>query len=106
MRGLVSGDYQGSCCNCHLSSRFTPRASERDYLYLYEGSGCSSHVGRVGRQQRLSLGRGCLYSRGTATHELMHAAGFWHEQARADRDAYVDVHLDNVLPGYEFAFDK
>ena len=54
----------------------------------------------------MSLGRGCLYSRGTATHELMHAAGFWHEQARADRDAYVDVHLDNVLPGYEFAFDK
>ena len=32
--------------------------------------------------------------------------GFWHEQSRPDRDQYIDVILANVLPGYEFNFDK
>ena len=85
--------------------RFTPRSSERDYIHIYSGSGCNSKVGRLGRMQSLSLGPGCLY-KGIAMHELMHAAGFWHEQTRADRDDYVEVHLENVIKGYEFAFDK
>ena len=85
--------------------RFKPRSSDRDYIHIYSGSGCNSQVGRGGRMQSLSLGPGCLY-KGIAMHELMHAAGFWHEQTRADRDDYVEVHLENVINGYEFAFDK
>ena len=85
--------------------RFTPRSSERDYIHIYSGSGCNSVVGRVGMMQGLSLAPGCLY-KGIAMHELMHATGFWHEQTRADRDEHVEVHLENVVHGYEFAFDK
>ena len=85
--------------------RFKPRSSERDYVHIYSGSGCNSQVGRVGRMQGLSLGSGCLF-KGVAMHELMHATGFWHEQTRADRDEHVEVHLENVIKGYEFAFDK
>ena len=48
--------------------------------------------------QKLSLGRGCNSS-ATAMHELLHALGFWHEQARADRNLYVEVMWENILEG-------
>jgi len=85
--------------------KFKPRRSERDYIHIYSGSGFNSKRGRVGRMQSLSLEPGCLYA-GIVMHELMHVAGFWHEQTRADRDDYVEVHLENVIKGCEFAFDK
>ena len=54
--------------------RFVPRTSQRDYIHIVKGSGCSSSVGRVGGGQQVSLGRGCVY-KGIVQHELMHALG-------------------------------
>ncbi|KAJ8397659.1 hypothetical protein AAFF_G00436580 [Aldrovandia affinis] len=39
-------------------------------------------------------------------HELLHALGFYHEQSRPDRDDYVDIWFDQVLPGFEHNFGK
>ena len=39
-------------------------------------------------------------------HEFGHAIGFQHEQTRHDRDGYVTIHTQNIISGYEFAFQK
>ena len=43
------------------------------------------------------LGEGCGTVR-IVLHEIGHAIGFWHEHSRPDRDDFVSVLLDNVLP--------
>ena len=47
----------------------------------------------------------CLLA-GIVMHELMHAAGFWHEQSRADRDDYITINWANIQDGMEFNFLK
>lgn len=48
----------------------------------------------------VSLAPTCLQKgRGIVLHELMHVLGFWHEHARADRDRYIRVNWNEILPG-------
>ena len=50
-------------------------------------------------------GYGCV-SIGTVVHEMLHAAGFWHEQSRPDRDQHVSVLWENISPGREDNFAR
>ena len=59
---------------------------------------CRSYLGKQGDKQTLTLGSGCG-SIATVLHELMHAIGFLHEQSRPDRNYYVNVLYENILPG-------
>lgn len=61
---------------------------------------CWSYVGKTfdTGAQELSIGIGCE-SQATILHEMMHAAGFFHEQARYDRDQYVIVKYENMVDG-------
>lgn len=67
-----------------------PRTTEADYVaFIGSRSRCASWVGRVGGRQTIDVG-GCS-ARGSFIHEMMHAAGFWHEQSRSDRDSFVTI---------------
>lgn len=62
---------------------------------------CFSPVGRqyaTEGAQPLSIGNGCN-DKGIILHELLHALGFWHEQARSDRDDFIQVQWENVDKG-------
>lgn len=38
--------------------------------------------------------------------ELLHALGFYHEQSHPDRDDYVNIWLDQVIPGMFFSYNQ
>ncbi|XP_015214709.1 hatching enzyme 1.2-like isoform X2 [Lepisosteus oculatus] len=76
--------------------RFVPWTHQRNYLNIQPMSGCWSFLGVHGGAQTLSLQNpGCMWA-GVATHELMHALGFLHEQSRADRDKYITILWGNI----------
>jgi len=77
---------------------FKQRESESDYVKILAGDGCSSYVGRLGGSQELSLANACEPV-GVIIHELIHAIGFHHEHTREDRDSYIQIKWENVLPG-------
>ncbi|XP_050527087.1 hatching enzyme 1.2-like [Daktulosphaira vitifoliae] len=87
----------------------------KDYLLIWPvkyPAGCWSYVGRYGGPQIVSLqppdetGPNCLGTDGRPIHELMHALGIFHEQSRADRDKFVKINFENILPRYRSNFDK
>jgi len=83
---------------------FVVRTTETDYVTFRPWSGCSSYVGRRGGQQFVNLASGC--TKGNTIHEIGHAIGFWHEQSREDRDAYVTINWAKIQSGYEHNFNQ
>jgi len=80
----------------------------KDYIHFHpdrKRKGCWSYIGRLGGRQQLSLEQPnggnckCFCSPGRAMHEIMHALGFYHEHARADRDLYIEIVQKNVRKG-------
>lgn len=68
-------------------------------------SGCFASVGMpIHSNGIINLGEGC-WRGATVLHEIGHAFGLIHEHQRTDRDQYIDVLLENVIPEYRFAYD-
>jgi len=93
---------------------FRPREStDKVYLKAQYGTGCSCHVGYMTNQQpTLTLQKnvgpqqsGCFHTQ-VIQHELLHAAGFFHEQSRPDRDDFLEIHLENVESNMQHNFNK
>ncbi|XP_066246564.1 hatching enzyme 1.2-like [Euwallacea similis] len=89
--------------------KFRKRTSaDTDYVSIVNtNTGCWSSVGRIGGKQEVNLqSPSCTYKVGTPVHELMHAAGFLHEQNRFERDDFVSIAWSNIRKGHENNFDK
>ncbi|EFX70500.1 hypothetical protein DAPPUDRAFT_61185, partial [Daphnia pulex] len=84
--------------------KFVARTSEKNYIRIYnKGSGYEKFNEIVGAQD-LSLDDGCV-SRdypGIVLHEMMHAAGFFHEHTRPDRDSFVRIDFNNIILEHVF----
>jgi hypothetical protein len=88
--------------------KFVPRTNEKSYIIIHDGQqGCSSDVGMLHTHEpqyvSLSAPR-CIWP-GLIGHELTHVIGFWHEIARPDRDQYLRIVYENIIPGMEYNFD-
>ncbi|XP_058881768.1 meprin A subunit alpha [Acipenser ruthenus] len=84
---------------------FKPYEGESTYLHIQKLDGCWSYVGDFHEGQNVSIGAGCD-TKAVVEHELLHALGFYHEQSRTDRDDYVKIWWDEILPGKEHNFNK
>uniref|UniRef100_A0AC35FHC2 EGF-like domain-containing protein n=2 Tax=Panagrolaimus sp. PS1159 TaxID=55785 RepID=A0AC35FHC2_9BILA len=84
---------------------FQENGNGRNALQYIFGSGCYSNIGMIGGVQQVSIGQGCDYP-AIVGHETGHALGFYHEQARFDRDSYVQILTQNIQSGLEAQFTK
>ena len=84
----------------HTCVRFRRRRPE-DVAYVSIDNiepGCWSDVGRGVERTVVNLQPGCANALTTPVHELMHTLGFYHEHNRLDRDRYVTILYENMLP--------
>lgn len=83
--------------------KFVPRTNEKDYLIFRSADGCSAAVGRQGGAQYVNVG---WCEVGNLVHEILHAAGMWHEHTRCDRDNFITVNTDNVVENKRYNYSK
>jgi len=80
---------------------YYPRNAENDYVSIRviddpnKQRGGSSPVGKQGGKQDVSMSKG-QFDKFSIVHELMHAAGVFHEQSRQDRDNFINIDFSNV----------
>uniref|UniRef100_A0A0K0EP91 Zinc metalloproteinase n=1 Tax=Strongyloides stercoralis TaxID=6248 RepID=A0A0K0EP91_STRER len=81
--------------------------NNRQGLRIFRGQGCYSFIGPISdsKPQDVSIGRGCEWN-GIVQHEVCHALGLFHEQSRPDRDDFLMINLNNVLPNQRHNYDK
>uniref|UniRef100_A0A0K0EJM5 Zinc metalloproteinase n=1 Tax=Strongyloides stercoralis TaxID=6248 RepID=A0A0K0EJM5_STRER len=73
--------------------------SGRSGIHYIYGDGCQSYIGKIStdRPQEVSLGNNCDHP-SLVQHETLHAMGLFHEQSRYDRDKYINIIQQNVIP--------
>lgn len=60
---------------------------------------CWSYFGKIGGRQAVGLVKNGCMDKGAIQHEMNHALGFIHEQARSDRDKFVKIMWEHITAG-------
>ena len=87
--------------------RFVPRDGHDNYIYFQidtnpaPGLCGRSFIGMVGGLQKIFIS---CWNHPLILHEIGHALGLIHEHQRSDRDTYVQVLWNNIIPGSEGNF--
>lgn len=85
--------------------KMVERTDEIDYISFHPVTqGCFAHVGRKGGKQLVNLESRC--SAKNTAHEILHAAGFWHEQSRHDRDDFIKINWENISEEEKHNFNQ
>ena len=87
---------------------FVERTTEAAYVEYAAGDDyrvCSSLLGASRGKQNIWLQPNGECDVRALIHEIGHAVGLAHEQNRADRDKYVTIHKENIVPGFEDQFE-
>ncbi|XP_041379192.1 nematocyst expressed protein 6-like [Gigantopelta aegis] len=84
---------------------FREATNERAKIRFRNGDGCYSRLGRSGGTQPIALASGCR-TKGIVVHEIGHAIGWIHEQARPDRDDFIMVNFNQIPPNWRSQFAK
>lgn len=72
-----------------------PADKQEDFVsFRNEKPICSSKIGKTGGEQFINIFTKCTV--GSIIHEIGHAAGLFHEQARSDRNDYITVLEENI----------
>jgi len=60
----------------------------------------SCYSGGVGyhHNHHVNVSIGSCHKTGAVMHEVLHTLGFFHEHNRPDRDNFVTIHFDNIMP--------
>lgn len=81
-----------------------PRTTETNYVEFVISGGCGSSIGMQPTKQFIGVNPACGI--GSTIHEILHAAGHFHEQTRQDRDDYITINFSNIVSGKEGNFQK
>lgn len=80
---------------------FIARTTQTNYVLVQVDQsleGGQSAVGMIGGEQMLSVSPNA-WNRGTLCHEIGHTLGLIHEHQRSDRDSFVTIITNNIVPG-------
>ncbi|VDM48120.1 unnamed protein product [Toxocara canis] len=76
--------------------RFLENGPNVDRIEFFDGGGCSSFVGKTGGTQGISIATPGCDVVGIISHEIGHALGIFHEQARPDQNSHIFVNYNNI----------